>query len=215
MTFESFPWFGLIAGIILLFGVLISTKNFSGMKKEPYSLLNHFISELGDPRFALHNTLFNTSLILGGLIMIPFVVGIGLFFHSLLGNLILGLGIFCSVCCSLIGLFPEDKVKPHFLIAGIFFIGMGLLMLLCAITILIQSTLVPVWLGYVTLILLVPFCSFIIDTMMLSKEELKLTDTPWAWDPKERPKFWRNPFLEWVAYFTILFWIFLFAIFFM
>jgi len=214
MFLESFAWFGLAAGLILLCGVLGSLKDFTGMKHERYSMLDHFISELGDPRFAPRKTLFNITLILGGIVMIPFIVGIGLFFNSILGYMILGLGVVCSIFCSLIGCFPENYVKAHFTIAGIFFVGMGFLMLLSAITIFVQYSLVPAWLGYLTLFLLIPFLSFIIDTLALTKEELKLTDTPWAWDPNERPKFWRNPFLEWVAFFAILLWIFLIAFFF-
>ena len=211
MIFSGFAWFGLIAGLILLCGVLLSVKNFSGMKNERYSFLNHFISELGDPRFAPHKTLFNLSLIIGGFLMIPFIIGVGLYFNSILGYFILGLGIICAVSCSLIGFLPENKIKPHFTVAGIFFLGMGIVMLLSTFAIFIQSTNFPPWLGFVTIGAFIIYSLFIIDTIRLSEKELRLTDTPWAWDPA-RPKFWRNPFLEWVSFFAILFWLFLITI---
>lgn len=206
-----FFWSGGIATTLLFFGVLYCTKGFTGMKHESFSFLNHFISELGDPRFAKHYRVFALTLILSGFLMLPFVIGLSLEFQSILGTILLIIGIFCAISCSLIGFIPEDKIKPHFMIAGGFFLGMGLLMLLVIITGFIQpNPIFPSWFVYTSIgILLIYFC-FIIDTASLDKSELKLTDEPWTFDP--RPRFWRNPFLEWVSFFAIIIWLYLLII---
>jgi hypothetical protein len=204
-------WCGVIASNLLFFGLLYCIKDFRGMKQEPFSLLNHFISELGDPQFAKHYRFFAFTLITSGFFMLPFVIGFGLEINSVLGTILLILGVFCAILCSLIGFVPENKIKPHFVIAGLFFIGMGLLMLLVIITGFVQPMAIfPPWLLYTSIGILVVYISFIIDTAFLSKEELKLTDEPWKYDP--RPRFWLNPFLEWVSFLSIILWLFLLVI---
>ncbi len=212
MELPGFFWFGLGACLILLVGVLSSIRGFSGMKKEPYSLLNHFISELGDPRFAPHKTRFAITFIAGGSFLIPFVVGLGFRFDSLMGNLLVGFGIFCAVACVLVGFVPEDKVKAHFAVAGCFFVGLVLTILFFAITLVLQPMAAfPPWVIVASVVALGVIFSFLIDTLLLPKWELKRTDEPWAWDDG-RPKFWLNPFLEWCAFFALVGWLFMVAI---
>ena len=74
MELLGYSWFGLVACIWLIFAVFYSIVGFRGMHKEPFSFLNHFISELGDPRFAPKKTLFNVGLIGGGFLLIPFII---------------------------------------------------------------------------------------------------------------------------------------------
>jgi hypothetical membrane protein len=212
MVFVGFAYFGLVSCIILTSGILTSINHFSGMKKEPFSVLNHFISELGDPRFAPHYKLFAFTLISGGIFMLPFIIGLGLLFHSVLSYIAMTIGILCTIACSLIGCIPEHKEKAHFTVSGVFFLGMGILMILFTITIYLQPELnFPRWIIGVSIVLLGIFSSFIIDTACLSKEELKRTDTPWEWS-EGRPKFWLNPFLEWWSFFSMLAWIFLIVV---
>jgi predicted MFS family arabinose efflux permease len=201
-------WCGCIAASLLLFGVLYCIKDFSGMNHEPFSLLNHFISELGDPRFAKHYRFFAFTLITSGFLMLPFIIGLSLQINSVLGIVLLIFGIFGAISCSLIGIVSEDKIKFHFIIAGFFFIGMALLILLVIIVGFMQPIVIlPLWFLFSSIGLFGTFTSFIIDTATLDKAELKLTDEPWKYDP--RPRFWRNPFLEWVAFFSIILWLYL------
>jgi hypothetical membrane protein len=208
MQLIVFAWFGLIASLILICGVLFSITKFSGMKHESFSAFNHFISELGDPRFAKHHFLFNLSLFSGGLLLIPFIIGLGLYFNTIFGFIVMIVGIFGVISCALIGVFPENKVRLHFNVAGCFFIGLILLMILFAILIYINQTpLFPTWVIIITIIVLIISSLFLIDTVLLDKEELKRTDEPWNWGENERPKFWLNPFLEWWSYFAMVGWL--------
>ncbi len=212
MDFPGFAWYGLGACVIELVGTLSSIRGFSGMKQERYSLLNHFISELGDPRFAKHKTRFAISLITCGILLVPFVVGLGLRFDSLIGNLLVGFGLFSAVSCSLVGFVPEDKVKAHFIVAGGFFIGLMLLMLLFAITIILQPMpAFPPWVIGASFVAFAFILTFLIHTITLPKWELDRTNEPWAWE-NGRPRFWLNPFLEWCAFFAMMGWLFLVVI---
>jgi hypothetical membrane protein len=207
MMANWFFWIGLIACVWILVGMGFSLVDFKGMKKEPYSIWNHFISELGDPRFAPHYRLFNLTLIIGGLLLIPFIVGWGLVLDSIIGNISIGMGICVAILCSLIGIFPEHKEKEHFNIAGLFFLGMTILILLVGIALIYaEQTHFPKWVFFINLIPCICSAIFIIDTFRLPKWEYLRTYRPWEWDP-ERPKFWRNPFLEWVAFLSMMGWL--------
>ncbi|MEX2681249.1 MAG: DUF998 domain-containing protein [Candidatus Sigynarchaeota archaeon] len=213
MAFEAFGWFGVASSAIMTAGVALSTVGFTGMKHEPYSILNHFISELGDPRFAPRKTLFAATLVTSGALMLPFAIGIGLAIGTRLAGIVAGIGIFCAVACCLVGLVPEHKEKAHLAIASCFFLGIAVLMVFFAIAIGIQpaTAMYPPWIAWVTVAVLAVVASFIVDTVRFPREELARTTRPWDW-PNGRPRFWRNPFLEWCSFFAMLAWLWLVAI---
>ncbi len=125
MAFAGFAWFGVVSCTIMVAGVFLSTVGFTGMKHELYSMRNHFISELGDPRFAKHKTLFAATLVSSGLLNVPFAVGLGLAIGTVLAGIVAGIGIFSSISCCLVGFIPEHKEKAHLAVASCFFMGMA------------------------------------------------------------------------------------------
>ncbi|MBN2153558.1 MAG: DUF998 domain-containing protein [Candidatus Lokiarchaeota archaeon] len=212
MAFEAFGWFGVAASAAMVAGVALSTVKFTGMRQEPYSILNHFISELGDPRFAPRKTLFATTLVTSGALMLPFAIGIGLAIGTLLSGIVAWIGIFCAITCCMIGFVPEHKEKAHLAVASCFFLGIAVLMTFFTIAISIQPVaMYPAWVIWATVAVLAVVASFIVDTVLLPKSELARTTRPWDW-PNGRPKFWRNPFLEWCSFFAMITWISLIAI---
>lgn len=70
--------FGLAGAAIVALCSLIAGLFYSGPDGESYSLLNHFISELGEVGISPLAWLFNLGLIAGGLFLIPFSLGLGL-----------------------------------------------------------------------------------------------------------------------------------------
>lgn len=207
MAQDWFFYIGLLACLIILSGIGLSLIGFKGMKGEPFNILNHFISELGDPRFALHYRLFNLTLIIGGIFLIPFIVGWGITFNSTIGTIAVILGIIVAILCSLIGVFPEHKEKEHFNIAGLFFIGMTLLILLVGIILFIDNTSpFPKWFLIINLIPCMMSFIFVLDTLLLPKWEYLRTYKPWDWE-EGRPSYWRNPFLEWLAFLSMMGWL--------
>ena len=200
---------GLGTSIWLLIGIFASIFGFQGMKGESYRIWNHFISELGDPRFAPHYRLFNFTLISGGLGLVPFILGWGLTFSTILGKITIGIGLVVAILCALIGVFPEHKEQIHFNVAGLFFIGMAVLIVLISINMLRDPlSRFPIWFAGINAVPCVVALVFIIDTMCLPKWEYLLTYRPWEWKP-DRPRFWRNTILEWLSFLSMVGWLLL------
>lgn len=66
---------GLFGVLVIVLGVLVSALVFVGDYGEPFSILNHNISELGERGVSELAWLFNASLVLGGLGLIVFMGG--------------------------------------------------------------------------------------------------------------------------------------------
>ena len=67
---EIFRWAGLLGSLIGLIGTLIPGLVYRGSQNEPYSFLNHFISELGEKGISKLAWVFNLSMILSGLCVV-------------------------------------------------------------------------------------------------------------------------------------------------
>ncbi len=70
--------FGLAGAALVALGALAAALAYTGPDGESYSLLNHFISELGELGVSPLAWLFNLGLIAGGLLFVPFSLGLGL-----------------------------------------------------------------------------------------------------------------------------------------
>ncbi len=212
MTYHVLAWFGVVSCAIMVVGVFSSIIGFTGMKKESYSFRNHFISELGDPRFSKHKTLFAVTLVSSGVLMVPFAIGLGLAIGTVLAGIVAGIGVFSAVACCLVGFFPEHKEQLHLAVASCFFAGMGFVLLFFIIAIGVTPTeTFPYWVIAPTSAVLVFILLFIEDTLRLSKEKRALTTRPWDW-PNGRPQFWWNPVLEWCAFIAMAAWMWLVAL---
>jgi hypothetical membrane protein len=99
-------------GLIFL-AVLFPVFLYRGQGGERFSLLNHFISELGELGISRAAWIFNTGLLLGGLILLPYVIGLGIVFGSLLGWLGTAAGIIAVLGVAAVGVFPMNNIKPH------------------------------------------------------------------------------------------------------
>lgn len=68
-----------LAGVLIIgLGVLFAALGFSGAYGESFSLLNHNISELGEHEVSRLAWVFNNSLVIGGLSLILFMLGLSL-----------------------------------------------------------------------------------------------------------------------------------------
>ena len=61
---------GFLGKAILMLGSLITTVPYRGKEGEPYSILNHFISAIGEVGVSRLAPVFNASLIVGGLVLV-------------------------------------------------------------------------------------------------------------------------------------------------
>ena len=55
---------GIIGVLIILYGIIISSNNYLGCSQQQYSVLNHFVSELGQYSCSTKANRFNFSLII-------------------------------------------------------------------------------------------------------------------------------------------------------
>ena len=122
-------WIAGIVGVSLdLLGSLISAVTYRGRLGEPYSPLNHFVSELGELHVAPMAVAFNAGLLLGGLCLTVFLIGLGRRIGGWTGALFAVGGAACGISGALVGVFPMNNLAPHITWAMRFF-NLGLLMM--------------------------------------------------------------------------------------
>lgn len=123
---------GILGATVLLTGIALSIAFYRGPSREPYSLLNHFISELGWARHTHMAWAFNGSLIVGAVLLAPLVYALGRSVGTRLGRAGAGTGLFTLLAGAAVGLVPMDHLRPHLAVALIFFLGW--LAMACAFT---------------------------------------------------------------------------------
>ena len=144
----AFPWFGVAGSLVVSLSVLTAAPFYHGKHAQKYSLFNHYISELGEVGVSKAAWVFNLGLILGGLCFLPFVLGLGFTLDSVWGYLGMAAGIWAGVSCSLVGVFPMNRMEPHIKVAMSFFRSGLVTILLFGLAILFQPAgkqVVPLW----------------------------------------------------------------------
>jgi len=200
---------GFVAIGILLACVLLSSIGYVGTKGEPYSYLNHFISELGQVGVSHLAPLFNTGLIVGGFIAAMFMLGLGLYLNSTLARVAMGFGIFSGIACSCVGFFPMNNLHTHSIAAFSFFIGGMLTVIIFSIAIFRQKgKRIPGLLSIAGIIVAGIYIAFLVDTFtsghVVSHGALAVIP--------DRPHIWWRTLLEWSVFFAIVVWILLISI---
>lgn len=104
---------GLLGCLVLAAAVLHAAFGYTGRKGERYSPLNHFISELGEIGVSRRARVFNVGMILAGLLLLPFLAGLGLMLRNTWALLGLAVGVWACLSCAAVGLFPMDDLAAH------------------------------------------------------------------------------------------------------
>jgi hypothetical membrane protein len=213
---NTYPIFGIGGSLWLSICMFITGLLYRGKKGEKYSIFNHYISELGEVGVSRAAAVFNVGLILGGLAFIPFIVGLGLTIGNTWATIGLGVGVFATVCCALVGVFPMNHLKAHYWVA-IWYFRSGLVMvLLFTVAIFIQPAreiLFPKLSNLAGLLSFLCYAAFLTISRPPRDEE---ENPESALDPekeKERPKYWRETILEWAVFFSTILWFFILALF--
>lgn len=189
-------------GIIVL-GSIITAISYTGRNGEPYSFLNHFISELGEIGVSELAPVFNTSLIIGGIFLLFFMLGLGLYFRNIFAYVASAVGLFCGIAASLVGVFPMNNMAVHVKVALSFFrSGLLAILLFTLVIIFDKQRRVSKWLVIPGVITVLAFTAFLYLPQVLEPGQA-LTLQPEA----TRPAFWLSSFLEWVVFLTVLVWI--------
>lgn len=195
------------AGFILV-GTVYSSLRFHGRQAESYSFLNHFISELGEGGVSRSARVFNLGLVLGGLVILPYLIGLGIAFRSLLAWLGIAAGVLAALGVAAVGLFPLNNLTAH-TAAAITYFRSGLVMILfLGLAILLQpqgKVLVP---KTFNLLSLAAFIAYAIFLVMLARR--RPVDQPLnGLDPlkaPDRPRVWPVAVMEWAVFFVSILW---------
>ena len=212
MSYTIFRLFCFSGMGLIVLGIVYSALRYRGKRGEKYSILNHFISELGEVGVTPSAWAFNLSLTLGGLITLPYIVGLGIKFDSLLGWLGMAAGLAATLGVAAVGLFPMNKMDAH-IKASLTYFRAGLVMVLFfGLAILFQPAgikFVPKIANLLSLLAFGVYASFL---MMLKPRKPAGGNTGTnSLDPAEkpeRPRVWLFPLMEWMVFFATLLWLF-------
>ncbi len=208
-------WFPFIsvAGVTLLsICALVAALTYTGRAGERYSILNHYISELGEVGVSRFAWLFNAGMILGGLCFLFFVIGLGIALRSFWGWLGLAAGVVASLSCSLVGVFPMNNLQPHIWAAMTYFRSGLLTVLFFGIAILSQPAPARVHplSNLAGLVALASYASFLItSTIVYRRKKVAALVTD---DLPQRPRVWPLAVLEWAIFLSTVFWFFSIAL---
>ena len=113
--------FGLAAAGVIALGSLAAAVVYRGTAGERYSPLNHAVSELGQVGVSAWALAFNAGLVLGGALLMVYLLGAGAHQGPPVGYLAGAAGAVAAVFCALVGVFPMNLMSAHTWAAGWFF----------------------------------------------------------------------------------------------
>ncbi len=206
---QIFQLFGSIGCLIALGGSLVAAIFYRGKEGESYSVLNHYMSELGEVGVSKLAWVFNISMILAGISLALACISLGLVLPGIAPVIAIEFGIFYAVCLSLVGVFPMNKPKPHGNAVLTSFRAGLITVVIFSLGIAIQPTaeiILSRWFALAGLPAILSFTAFMIMAPELSKE-----DNPIFIEEKERPVVWPLVIVEWLIFLTIILWFVLIA----
>ncbi len=201
--------FGLAGSLIIILAMLFTALSYSGRKKERYSVLNHFISELGEAGVSSRAWIFNYGLIAGGLLLVPYVIGFGFILNDVWAIFASLAGLWTVMSCVLVGIFPMNNLAPHIKAATAFFRGGLVMVILYGVAILAQpagQVKIPLEASIASVLAALSYGSFLF-LGRLPENIPALTEEP---DPDllpERPRFWGLAALEWLVFASTMAWL--------
>ncbi|MBI5684401.1 MAG: DUF998 domain-containing protein [Verrucomicrobia bacterium] len=210
---NSFDWqrkltilCGLLGVVIVITGCVVTALPFHGEQGENYSVLNHFISELGIVGVSKLAAVFNGSLTCAGLVIAVFMAGLGRHLQTALAQTASVAGVASGALCSVVGRIPMNDLVPHLWAAFAFF-SCGLLTvgLFCVEIARDKEERLPRWLAVAGLLAFVSFAAFLaypLVTRQTPFEIVRISRTA-------RPDIWAVAILEWLVLITVTAWIIL------
>lgn len=201
------PVAGIVGTTLLAFGSLITALAYSGRKGEPYSLLNHFISELGEAGVSELAWLFNGALFAGGLCLTIFLIGLALYLRPLWFSVLFGVvGVITGVSGALVGIFPMNNLVPHARVAMLFFdMGLVATLLFSLYVAFSRQRKFPRWMLIPGLLATAFFVAFVFYPQPAGSGSLDIMEATRRL-MESRPAVWPLAILEWGVLLSILVW---------
>ena len=200
---------GFMGSAIIIFGSLITALLYHGKKGGSYSILNHYISKLGEMGVSRLAPVFNMSLIVGGLVLLIFVLGLGLYIDTNLGYVASAFGFFSCISCSLVGVFPMNDLSIHNMVAfSFFYSGLVAIALFNLVIIFDTQKKISKWLLIPGILVLGSFASFLIIPYITGSAHVH------TFHPHRlvRPRIRLNRLLEWSVFLIVIAWFVLMSI---
>ena len=190
---------GLLGSGAIALGSLLTALAYHGRAGEAYSVFNHFVSELGEVGVSAWAEVFNASLIVGGLSLTVFMLGLAVLLGRWIGVLFGIVGVISGVSGALVGFFPMNDLATHTTVALTFFNTGWIVTGLFALVILLdRRRRFPRWLAIPGLVATVSFVAFLNSPTPGSGVDLA--------SPQARPAFMAIAALEWLVIASILAW---------
>ncbi|SVB30805.1 uncharacterized protein METZ01_LOCUS183659 [marine metagenome] len=189
--------------LILLLSALMPAAFYIGRENETYSFLNHFISELGEIGVSPLAYIFNGGLILGGICISSFMLGMAIHIGGSWGLILGAIGLVTGISATLVGVFPMNQLEIHTTIANTFFYG-GLLAALGYTLYVIFSPQprlpkITAITGGATMLAFAAFVWFLPAPLEDGQSISEIL--------KNRPEIWTLPILEWLVFLCVMGWI--------
>ncbi len=210
MPIDIFRISGLAGTGLAILAILFSTLLYRGKQGEKFSLLNHFISELGEVGVSAAARVFNYGLLLGGLFLIPFIIKLGVVLHSVLGWLGAAAGVIAALSVSAVGIFPMNNLQAHGTAAMTYFRSGLVMVFFFGLSIHFQPSGHLAILHSANWLSLAAFLAYAAFLLRMTPKKPK-DDPGEAPDPDgepERPRVWLFAILEWLVFFATIFWLF-------
>jgi hypothetical membrane protein len=100
---------------------VVAAIAYHGTAGEPFSPLNHYVSELGELGVSSLAVLFNSGLIVGGFAFAVFMVGLGRARGGIGGSAYASIGAVAGVAGAAVGVFPLNSLERHTIVTFFFF----------------------------------------------------------------------------------------------
>lgn len=201
---------GIVAFAAIAIGSGWAAASYAGSAGEPYSPLNHWISELGQLGVSTQAAVFNAGLLIGGIAFVVFVAGLARTSTSRLRWAFGPVGAVAGIGGFFVGVFPMNEPDQHVLAASTFFnLGWIFVALASIAFVRHRERRHPAWLAAVGAVSVVAFIAFLVSLRTDEFSRQRMASTAPITD---RPDVWIAPILEWATLLSIMAWVLLASI---
>jgi hypothetical membrane protein len=207
LSLRKFTYLAGLAGIgVILLAACASATTFVEPSGSPYSMLNRDISALGEPALTKRAPLFNWGLMVGGALLVGFVVGLALSIRHPAMVLVACAGVFMALGVVMAGLFPVTRPSHHqFAALTTFAGGLCTFALFTATVLVVGQDKLAKWLALPSFVAMMAFCLFLVLPYSLYGNPYTVF---FAGPPgPERPRLWLPSLLEWTILLAVVAWV--------
>jgi hypothetical membrane protein len=200
-------WAGVAAFVVIGLACAWPAFLYRGIVGEPYSPLNHWISELGQLGVSSAAGPFNLGLMLGGAAFSLFGAGLATTSPSRLRWVFGPVGVAAGIGGAFVGAYPMNAGDLHVIAASVFF-NLGWIFVALASTAFVRhrEPRHPVALAGGGAISVAAFLAFLVS---LRVDEFARRRMASSGPISDRPDVWSAPVLEWASLLSIMAWVLL------